>query len=421
MLSNNPHVKFWVDQFNVEDRQLAKEFLDELEYVSKDKLISEIEAALIDIIEGSSKVAILPVRELFFDGECYYPQDLSEIKAYLYNQNVKIDTNAVDSIVSKSSGKEITKKDIEGVNPIFQDPINQPGSEALISNLITQLKRRYPSKVVTGRREKNPSISDLRKEKCRKLILVDDVIGSGQRMYDFLVSITKNKTINSWVSGGVMELNVISFMKSEKSEDKLRRIKPKFNVKFIDAFPTFFDIENRKVAQYVKLIEKYSDKREKMPFGYDKTFGRAIFEHSVPNNTPAILWRDQTKWRPNGKEIIHQGKWMSLFSGRSINLEIKQGIRKNADPELNNRAKITLVLKALRDEGRVNTSRQLSRYLGWDIAICKEIVARLKINSFIDEQSNMTALGLAELNYLEANQDSVEFNSDNYYPDHVMG
>ena len=240
MLSNNPHVKFWIDQFNFEDRQVAKDLLDELEYIPTVKLLSEIEAELIEIINNTDKVAIIPVRELFSDDECYFPKNLNEINSYLNDQSLKIDSKSINAIKGKSTGVGITQKDIDGFNPILLHPTKQPGSEALIANLITQLKRRYPRKIVTGGRDINPSIIDLRRERCNKLILVDDVIGSGQRMTDFILSLVKNKTINSWVSGNKIELIIICYMKSTKASKKLSKIKQKIVINSIEKFPTFY-------------------------------------------------------------------------------------------------------------------------------------------------------------------------------------
>jgi hypothetical protein len=421
MLSNNPHVKFWIDQFNFEDRQVAKDLLDELEYIPTVKLLSEIEAELIEIINNTDKVAIIPVRELFSDDECYFPKDLNEINSYLNDQSLKIDSKSINAIKGKSTGVGITQKDIDGFNPILLHPTKQPGSEALIANLITQLKRRYPRKIVTGGRDINPSIIDLRRERCNKLILVDDVIGSGQRMTDFILSLVKNKTINSWVSGNKIELIIICYMKSTKASKKLSKIKQKIVINSIEKFPTFYELNGSLLRVYEELIEKYSNKSEGSPFGYDKTFGSAIFEHSIPNNIPAIFWRDVHKWSPGGKGVIHKGKWRSLFSGRTVSAVIKQGVKSSKSMSFNNRVKLNLVLKALRDEVGVNTIRQLAKYLGWEITVCKDIVARLKMNLLIDSQSKITSLGLAELAYLEKSYELIDFNKENYYPEDVMG
>jgi len=415
MLSNNPHVRFWLDKFNFEDRGLARDFLDEFKYIPTNKFVSEIECLLIELIEENKKVSILPVRELLNKDECYYPQE-RDIKFYLGYKEAKIDSKSLQSLKKKSKNYVPTRDEIESFNPIILNPSSLPGSESIIANIITQLSRRYRGKVVTGGRDENPSITDLRRSKCHNLILVDDVIGSGHRMIDFIRSICRNVTINSWISGGILKVTVVSYMKSDLSDKYFRKIKQKFKCITVNAYPTFYELEHDKVQAYDKLLHKYCHKKEKYPLGYEETFGRAIFEHSVPNNTPAILWRDVKNWKPVGGGIKYTGEWKALFPGRSVPDIMKYTAGERLVGNHTNRAKIKAVLTVLRDNADINTPRRLAKALAWDTAVSKDIIAKLQINELLDTKLHITAAGLNELDYLESEEKYIEFNVNNYYP-----
>ena len=374
MLSNTPHVQFWLDQFNYEDRDLARCFLDEFQYVPTDRFISEIECLLIELIEKKNNVAILPVRELLNKKECYYPQCVDDVKFYIDYKEANINSKSLRRFDNGS--QVLTKGGIESFNPILLNPLLMPGSESIIANITTQLSRRYKGRIVTGKYDKNPSITDLRNNKCHHLILVDDVIGSGDRLSSFILSISKNPTINSWISGGILELIVVSYMKSQQSDIRLKKLKQKFKCIAAHEFPTFYELHHSDREAYEGLIIKYSHKMEKIPLGYDKTFGRAIFGHSIPNNTPAIIWRNVRRWKSFWGGVKHHGEWQALFPNRSMPDEMKYYIRNKLVGTNKNRGKIRAVLTIIRDEAGVSTARQLARSLDWDTAASKDIIRK---------------------------------------------
>jgi len=422
MLSNNPHVQFWINQFNYEDRRLAKCFLDEFEYISTDKFISEIENLLIELISGTKdNVAILPIRELLNKEECYYPSGIDDVKYYIDYKEADLESKSLRYLKQKGVRKTLTKNEIEKFNPILLNPLSMPGSESIIANIVTQLKRRYRSRIITGKYDRNPSIDDLRKNKCRHLILVDDVIGSGDRLFDFILSISKNTTINSWISGGILKLSVVSYMKSKQSEKYLKKLKQKFKCIYAYQFPTFYELEESERETYTYLVNKYSNKNEKNPLGYKETFGKAIFGHSIPNNTPPIIWRYVKKWKPLGGGVKHIGEWQAIFPSRSMPDLIKHSINENVIENQQNRAKIRVVLTIFKDEIGINTARQLARRLGWNTSMSNDVISKLQIYGLLDKKLKITDMGLRELNYLESVSKHIEFNKDKYYPIRVMG
>lgn len=416
MLAISPYANDWLSQFNFEDRSVARRLLNNIKYVTTERFVSEVETLLVEILDYSSCVALYPVRELIFDDESYYPDCLSHIEEYLSVQGIAKDSKSLNMMKEKVSRRSVSDADFYCFNPILMNPIENPGSEAIVANLITQLTRRYKSRVLVGGRGKAPSLKDLREKKCRTVVFVDDVVGSGQRLFDFIKCFVRNKTINSWVSGGFLRLVAVSFMKSPGSTSILSSIKQPVEFLSVHEFPTFHDLDELDLLELSSLINKYSHNRERSPFGYDDTFGSAIFEHSVPNNTPAILWRNVVKWRPNGSGVLHSGSWRALFPNRSVPDEIKQSFRRDLIAPARNRSRLKLVLRICRDAPSTNTVRQISRSLKLDLAVVKNLVYRLKSNGLLDEKNKITASGLNELDYLETINEDIEFNSENYYP-----
>ena len=417
MLSRNPHIQSWLSQFDFEDSLTARNFLDSLEYVKTERLCSELEAALVEIILEGEKVAIFPIRELIDKEECYFPRNVSDLQKYYDNQGEKIDSKSLALFKSKVEKGVVSKGDIEKFCPVVLNPAAYPGSESLISSIITQLKRQYRNRVVTGKSSETcPSIYDLRKEKCRKFILVDDVIGSGGRVKKFIESLSRNKTINSWISGNFVQVIVVSFMQSEESKTVLKNIKQKVNFKSSETFPTFYDFNEEEVVKYSYIINKYTDKKERIPFGYGNTYGRAIFEHSVPNNTPAILWRPVKKWSPGGSVGSSLTSWNALFPNRAMPSEIKSTERKKVTAMASMRIRMCNILNVIATEPSLKTNRELSRFLGWDLSEVREMFLRLESLGLVDKDHKLTSSGESELDYLLREDNEIVFNEENYYP-----
>ena len=69
------------------------------------------------------------------------------------------------------------------------------GSEGIVSQLVTELRRRDRKKYYV-----NPGPKQIRDRKIRAFILVSDFIGSGKRAEEYLTAAWRLASIKSWVS-----------------------------------------------------------------------------------------------------------------------------------------------------------------------------------------------------------------------------
>jgi hypothetical protein len=419
MLGNNTHVQQWINQFDFEDQRMARAFLNEFEFISTDEFVSEIESTLEQKIIHSNKVALLPVRALISKDECYFPQKVEDLNTYINFSDGDINSESLKEC-REHLARAVSVEKIDTFNPIFIHPTENPGSEAIIGNLITQLCRKHRQKVVVGNNDRSPSVNDLRVSKCDELILIDDVIGSGDRVADFIKSILMNKTLKSWVSLGYMKLTVVSFMRSNSSYERLEKSKFKFNVEHNRDYPTFNDLEDDLISVYRELITKYTNKKEQFSFSYGHIFGRALFEHSIPNNTPSLIWRNVRKWKNPGYGAARVGVWNAVFPNRAMPNLIKQSIKDLYKHKRSRKHKMLAVL-SLCDEVKIDKKlSDLSTRLDSPVAEITELVAVLQQIGLLDTALDLTVEGNAELNYLGNNHNPIVFSKENYYSKQML-
>jgi len=290
-ISNIPSAQGWLNQFLSKDRKTAEKLLDQLVYITTDEVVNSLESHINKLIEGYAKVAIFPVRELV---SVEQTQGKPEV---------------VESYFSLDS---------DDVSPILQSSDASLGSEAFISNLITQLKRINAGKIIDHDEKTPPSINVLRAEKVDALILVDDLIGSGNRTEDFLNSVYQHPTIKSWLSGKHIEIHVVSYMGSKIGQKQISKWCDKYKKTTLHVLNDC-PMLNMNDAEVINLCKRYADKSEKLPIGYGEHPVRVVFAHSAPNNLPAILFRNKIKLKP--KDLTLRGtvrSWKGLFPRRAL-------------------------------------------------------------------------------------------------------
>ncbi|MBH0000299.1 hypothetical protein I6E72_15185 [Pseudoalteromonas sp. NSLLW24] len=286
--SNLPSCQSWIEQFNPEDRTDARDLIDELIYIETSSVIDDLTSEIKKIIKDEEKVSIIPVREVSKDEVSYF------------------------DLIDKSK------------NPVFNMPNEPLGSEAITSNLVTRLRRGYGKSVVLEHNQKTktyntPSLSCMRAEKVKAIILVDDVIGSGKRTLEFFNFVYKHKTIKSWVSSGVIKIYILSYMATNKGITFLSENINKNLVKIIkiNKCPTFYDSLNS--SKFIQLCKRYANKNELYPLGFKDSFVKVFFEHSAPNNMPSILHKNIKIYKGKDENLLMlPNQWKALFPSRGI-------------------------------------------------------------------------------------------------------
>jgi hypothetical protein len=385
-ISTIPSAQNWLEQFLPSDRKTAEKLLDQLVYITTDDVMSALGKSIDELINDFNSVAIFPVRELIKD-----PTEQSYFDL-----------------------------DDDNVIPIVQPSGIHLGSEAFVSNLITQLSRRNIEKVISlESSKKDPTINNLREKRVNSLILVDDLIGSGNRTKKFLELIYKHPTIRSWMSGKKIEIHIVAYMASEKGENLINNWCSKYRnskLHVLNHCP-MLDINHLDI---INLCTRYADKKERFPIGFADNPVRVVFSHSAPNNLPAILYRNKDKLKT--KDAALRGKvslWVALFPRRALTENLKTELSE-AKPI----SSINYLLKELLQIVRQNPKASLAslnKYFSGTTAQLNLCKIRCISFGWLLEVSNTLALtsdGEKEIAFLNNHNKLkiIDNNENNYYP-----
>jgi len=363
--------KKWFQQIDIEDRDTIKDLLDNLYLVSESDFTTGINSLIRDTFESvfTGPIAFYVAREV--DPDSHY---------------FDINNGKVQAL---SSGSD-------------------QGSEAIVANIIRQFCRTDPNYFLN-----HPEIGIAREKKIRRIAIVDDYIGTGQRIYQFLDAIWLSATIKSWFSLGLIEFNVLCYSGTENGMKHIakHRLSPK--VKIVRTSPKITDIpiHKRKINRILDCCKKYGARtcKNHMSFGYKESKGMLVFQHGCPNNAPSMLWAPNHSSKP----------WDALFPNRSVLTtaeemfpslselpnyidvltHIGQGRMLKAG-SLSRRGEmgirillvLALVSKGVRKIERLSYSTNLS------ISACQRIVDRCVDWGFLTETCRITPAGRAEIN-----------------------
>lgn len=398
----------WLEQFDVLDQDMAIAVANNLTLISHSefernllKKLEEIDYAIVGC------VGFFTIRELKVHkpGSPYYGDVIS-----FYSQVTSEDGISVNALASSSD----------------------QGSEARVAQIIRQFCKSNPYK-----RLNHPTIESLRENKCDAIIFVDDFIGSGGRVNNFLTSFWLEPTIVSWLSGKQIFFHVLAYSGTEEGINYVIRHKSKPQVDIYRDTPTFYSLgwSSEKKESVKKLFEKYgriaNKKRKNMWLGYKEGMAAIVFEHGCPNNTPAILWEPD----------FNGSGWKGLFPNRTISSEVASvfppeivrgdpvqmlidvGQSKLANSgalvRRGQTGQIILTALALIAKGQRRRST-LSFATGLNTENCERLVEKCIKWNFINAQRRITPKGLAELN--AARKSKLERvlplakGSDYYYP-----
>jgi len=333
-IDTSAEIRSWLDQFQINERTAATNLLSGLRFVPMDTYSEWLKETILNI--DSPQCALFSIRKL--------PKDAVS----LWN----------------TSGAVIAR------------PGRSQGSEDLVCSVISSL-----NKLKNKRFLDHPNLTTIKHKKIRHVVLIDDSIGSGDRVCNFLKKMMSNKTFLSWWSSGYIKLHIVAFCRTAEAETRVIECLPGSNhhvrrfpkigkVNFLGQIrysisdikhrwgPTYQDIYN--LCRYVMPVPR--DQR----FGYGDVMGNVIFYHSVPNNIPGMLWCNRETWK-----ALFPGRglpsWVATLLGRGV---ASPGIKERnhiSDLMLN---MLRLVQKGIRSE------TSLSQILGLDIAILKQLILK---------------------------------------------
>lgn len=291
---------------------------------------------------------------------------------------------------------------------------NSLGSEDLVYSLISNIVRGQPESMLD-----HPSIPVLRERKIRSIVLVDDSIGSGDRVSGFINKMLANKTFLSWWSLGLIYITVISFARTGESEANIitkvrgsdhgkRKIRKSSKISFVSAIAYEAKLPHLRWGKKYSIISELCDSEKKIPAwarrGYGKVLANIVFYHSVPNNIPGCFW-------------YTRDKWIALFPGRSFPdwmlALLDHGVITSHDP--GSISETILILLRLLKRG-IRSIKTISQRLGCDVGFTKELLDRAHQLGLISDRNRLTAEGINRLKSMDRARELPAWDYSLYIP-----
>ena len=375
MIEVSTQIQDWLEQFSRRDRDIAMALLLRLRFVPRDTFSEWVRKTISDI--GSNSMAIYSVRKMRKD---------------------------VDSLWDPSG-------------QIIDRPGRAQGSEDLAYSIIRQLSRE------SGRFLDNPDLGTLKEKRVRDIILLDDSIGSGKRVADFISRMFENKTLMSWWSYGLVKIHVISYVRSREGtrnitttipgSDHPKRKHPKskkvtFHSESVYSTQRLEPRWGSRSRDILDLCDKYTQIPKEYRRGYGGVMSSFVFYHSVPNNIPGILF-----WS-SGKS-----SWNPLFPGRTLPDWLCSMLENPPKPLLashHDESKRKLIqLMELIKRG-VRRSNSLALRMGLDTYHVQGLIEQTLFLGFINEKLRPTKAGIDFLMKNSRVNDGREYDYSLYVP-----
>lgn len=287
-LSEHSLSQEWISQFrSSEDRAVATQLVNQLKLVSASEFETGIEHSIAALQNQlNTTAAVYPVVQ----------PDSANVVGYNHFSGA---VTTSGNFSTKTSGKR-----------------KKYGSEDRVGHSLENLSRNFQRQNGMSVIEVLPTIDQLRAQRIRHIIFVDDVCGSGTRLLKFWKDIVP-KRIKSLLSLGRLELWVVLYAATPKGHDALREKLPEFPIDshLISVHPTS-DFRDFLSQDMHDLCIKYARLHgmESIAMGYKGSACPFIFEHGCPNNLPSILWKNKKNWK-------------GLFPNRGIPEEIRRVFR----------------------------------------------------------------------------------------------
>lgn len=376
MIDFSPEISLWLLQLKIEQRITAKSLLSRLQFISRDDYSSWLIEKL-KTFSAADAMAIYAIRK--FQSNC----------------------------------KSLWKED----GSVQPRPATTQGSEDLVASIISNANKECGHIFFD-----HPSIEEIRNKKVRNIVLIDDSIGSGKRVCDYLALMFSNKTFLSWWSGGYIKIHILSYARTSQAERKIMCSIPgsKHGIRLHSPSSKIFFTSNivfnsedlscrwgHNASSILSLCDSVKAIKLDRRRGFGDVMGCIIFYHSVPNNIPGMIYSKSPKWAPLFPDRALPSWVISLLEAgdRPTASEIKT---KNQDTDILN------FLLCLKSGLRKITS--IARRMDSDISMTKEIFSQCRLLGFVTSTLRLTPPGEKFLKNKNKNGDG-NFNQEIYIPD----
>jgi len=289
MLSTDyPALEAWLTQFGA-DEPIARQLATKFHFVTAQKFTDEVSNLVRTSYPADEPCA------LFIEREPRKVRGGTVLRMYR------------EAVTSHGRGKPKHYRATGSAQQVVRSPRSdrqEVGSEGVVAALATQIARAEPTRFFV-----QPSADEIRRRKIRHIVVMTDLIGSGQRTTSFLDSLWSVRTLRSWRSGRQVSFSVVSYTGTAEGLAVLRKHRCAPRVHTVVPCPTISsEFSGAASEDVINLCEKYGERLGSDALGYRKGGVLLAFAHGCPNNAPSVFHRrSKLKMRP----------WEPLFPGRT--------------------------------------------------------------------------------------------------------
>ena len=278
----HPKLQHWVNQFSEADRADAAVLAALIKIVPADVFRRDLTACLQERLDhGDSPIAL------------YNESERRKRKGVPNRLFGKDSVRASRTHKGKKSVRAIGKTG-PALVPRQRNVAEEVGSEGVVANIITQFHRTNRKTILVS-----PGPDVIRDRRVRRFILVTDFIGSGDRVISYLNAAWRHPSVRSWWSRratGGLKFEVVAYAGTEDGVAAVSKHTMDPIVTLVAQCPTIDSVflpAKRKVIK--SLCERYAVAGSR-PLGYGDAGALIAFDHGMPNNAPAVLWKGGCHW-----------------------------------------------------------------------------------------------------------------------------
>ncbi|MDP1638802.1 MAG: hypothetical protein Q8L62_12170 [Candidatus Nitrotoga sp.] len=360
-IDSSPHIAKWLSQFSSDKQITAKMMLSKLQFISRD-MYSKWFRKTIAVLPSVGIYALYSVRKLKDD------------ETVLWNEQGQI---------------------------IARPGISQ-GSEDLVYSLISNAVRSNQTRYMD-----HPSICDLHTKRVHDIVLIDDSIGSGDRVSKFINAMLRHATFLSWWSLGLIKVHIISFARPRETESKIiakirgsdhgkRKFRKSSKVFFssevvysTDGIESRWGINFRDILDICDQPAIWSGVRR----GWGEVMANIVFYHSVPDNLPAVIWFKDAKWEGLFPERALPDWLLALIDAQNNRGQTERHPETNVPNEIINLLRLTKL--------GVRSIASIALRLNCDHIFATALLEKAKASGFLNEHHRLTSAGVDILKALE--------------------
>lgn len=365
----------WLSQFDSSDRKIAESLLSHLQFIGRDDY-SEWLLRKLSSYNQLGSVAVFAVRKFR------------------------------KTAVSLWNTTGVTQR----------RPASTQGSEDLVASVISNAIRIPNSGFLD-----HPSLSVMKQNRTRHVVLIEDSIGSGKRVSDFVQLMMNNKTFMSWWSGGYITLHILSYARTQESSRRILKDisgsdhgarKKRVSEKVVFDSEMVYDSLNLShrwgpaaisivsLCNRIKRIPR--DRRQ----GFGGVMSNLVFYHSVPNNIPGLLHSSPQNWKPLFPNRKVPAWMIKILEGESI---------RPSEYYRRQRQERTLEILKLIKRGQ-RTYASIAKALDVDVSIIKFLLELAIQEGFVTTQHRITATGVDYLHRGLGSPSGSPYNFGLYIP-----